>query len=350
MNYKLPLLVTILCTANLCQAQVQKTTSSHEPYRVKFTNNGLLDYWRGVYGPVEQAASVNDFQQMYGGFVFGGGIPRRAQAAGIPGIVHFSAGSPPPPDKYPEWAMRHPDGSPYEAAAHYYACFNNSECQNDALTRAEQLVRTEPMSGLVLDAFWWGHTWCCCDSCQRDFQERFDEPLPLHPNWNDSRQMRRCIEWRHDTLEKLYRRYYARLKAIRPDLLINIHGAQTSSLYLNCFARVHHVREGDFAYMETYTDEVFFAAWLRGISKRPVMGHAPYFKDLPFFRTQPMSGYNDEYLKSVISGQLAHGCRVIMWLRWLPNGGLNSSTQKLMTPIFREIKEKEPYLHMRQEL
>ena len=156
--------------------------------------------------------------------------------------------------------------------------------------------------------------------------------------------MRRCIEWRHDTLERLYRRYYKRLKAIRPDLLVNIHGAQTSSLYLDCFARVHHVREGDLAYMETETDETLVAAWLRGISQRPVMGHAPYFKDLPFFRTQPMSGYNDDYLKAVVSGQLAHGCRVIMWLRWLPAGGLNRSARELMTPIFRDVEEKEPYL------
>ena len=349
MNYKLPLLTAILCafnlgTVNLVHAQTPETTLSQEPTRVAGAKKGLLEYWRGVYGTVSDPASIKAFQQIHGGFVFGGGIPRQAQAMGIPGIVHFGAGSPPPADKYPEWAMRQPDGSPYAAAAHHYGCFNNAECQDDALARAEQLARTEPMAGLILDAFWWGHTWCCCDSCQQDYQERFGEPLPFHPSWDDPRQMRRCIEWRHDTLERLYRRYYARLKAIRPDLLINIHGAQTSSLYLDCFARVNHVREGDFAYMETYTDEVFFAAWLRGISQRPVMGHAPYFKDLPFFRTQPISGYNDEYLKSVISGQLAHGSRVIMWLRWLPGGGLNRSAQKLMTPIFAEVQEKEPYL------
>lgn len=306
----------------------------------------LLDCFRGVYRVPPNEVSNSFFTKIHGDFVFDVNRSKQLPSQAVPGIVHFGLGWSCPSDKVPEWSLRQSDGIAYTDPANF-ACFN-SPFSYWALAQVEDLVRGGSQSGLLLDAFWWGtgSEWCCCEYCKQAYRNRFDEEMPLNPTWQNPRQMKRCIEWRKDTLESLYRLFYDKLKAIRPDLLVGIHGAPASAIYVpnNYFSRTNSLRLSDFAYVETYYDEIFYAAWLRGLSQKPTMSHAPYLKELVFAANDPISGYDNDFFSAVVSGLLAHGSRPIMWMRWLPDGGLNKSNVCLVEPVYREVEQKEPFL------
>ena len=91
---------------------------------------------------------------------------------------------------------------------------------------------------MLLDAFWWGvmgnegisvhgnEDWCCCQYCKNAYQTRFGQDLPEKLDWQtmSSSLVKQCIEWRRDCLEEVYSDIYKKVKAIRPDIAINIHG------------------------------------------------------------------------------------------------------------------------------
>ena len=304
-----------------------------------------LNAFRGSFPFPTTATGISSFEQIHGGFIFGGQSVEATET--IPGIVHFMVGSPPPPNKYPDWAMKHPNGTPYPSSS--TACFN-SPYKDYVVTEAKDFVRDQPMAGLLLDEFWWGSgngEWCCCDYCKQAYLDRFAQTMPLYesyPTWSNPQQMKQDVEWRADTMEALQQLCYDELKTIAPALLVSIHGARSSSIYQNAYTRLSHMRIGDFAFMESYHDEIFFASWLRGVSNRSTMRYAPFAKDTPFFAHPAISGYNDDYMNAVVSGMVAHGSRPIMYLRWTEDGMLSQSAITLMESVYQEAQQKEPFL------
>ncbi len=306
----------------------------------------IYDCFRALTGPPDTEKGIETFKQIHGGINMWGHT-ERAHKAGIFTFPITLSGWSCPADKIPAWSVKKSDGSVVGGGT--YACWN-SPFRDYAVTYMEEYVKKNPVDGLLLDAMWWGlmgndrTDWCCCDYCKKAYKARFGQEMPLSPSWANPREMKQGIEWRRDCLEEVYTKIRAAVKAIRPELAINIHGGSSWHLDAgNLFSRISCQRLSDIAYFENYHNEIFFAAFLRGVSQRPTMAHLPYVSDA-FHAHDPIGGYSNDEYNAVASGLVAHGSIPGMFLRWLPDGGLNKSQISLMEPIFREIEEKEPYL------
>ncbi len=245
------------------------------------------------------------------------------------------------------------DGTSYTTLV----CFNSPSLRKNVLADIEKIVKDPHTDGLLLDMVWWGsyrgpEDWCCCDHCQQQFKEKFGKELPVVKSFDwksvDPVTMKQGIEWRRDSLEEFYRLVYGKVKSIRPDLPVAIHGQGAFFIDMgNFFAPLDALRLSDFAYWEWYGDGLFYSALLRGLSHQPTLGHAPYGSEFqasnwPASHQFPLS-YSRDYINAVVSGMVAHGCRPIMLLDFSPNG-LPKDSVSLMEPIYRAVKEKQQYI------
>ena len=310
--------------------------------------NGLLDCFRGVTTTASSPEGIAALQQIHAGFTFGSGS-QALRDAGIFSVHLYGLGWSCP---NPDWSIKQPDGSP----AGNYACWN-SPFRKYAVDKLGKYVQAHAVDGILLDAVWWGimggetatgvaTAWCCCDHCKQKYQDRFGEEMPTTFDWNsmEPELIKRAIEWRRDSLKEVYTEIIDKVKSIRPNTAVNVHGGPTWYVDAgNLFANLECQRLSDFAYMENYHNDIFFAAWLRGITKKPTMLHSPYLKDA-FHAHDPIAGYSDDDMNAVISGLLAHGCRPVTYMRWDPDNEQSKNYTTLMEPLYRAIQQKEPYL------
>jgi hypothetical protein len=306
-----------------------------------------LDCYRGVTSVPDTGTGLANFKQIHGGFSYWGAYSEKIQQAGIPSLPLGMTGWTLPEDKKPDWSFTRADGT----VARNLACWN-SPYKDHIVERMVELVKSQPVDGFILDAFWWGAAghdrddWCCCNYCKSDYQRKFPGEMPLALDWEtmEPELIQQCIEWRRDSLEEVYTKICARVKAVRQDVVINIHGGPSWHLDAgNLFSRISCQRLSDLAYFENYRDEIFWSAFLRGISQKPVALHTPHSQDA-FEAQDPLAGYSSDYWDATVSGMMAHGCRPVTYLRWQPNGGLRKSYIDLIEPIYRAVEEREPYV------
>ncbi len=305
----------------------------------------IYDCFRGITGPPDTEKGWATFKQVHGGTSIWGGYAEGAHKAGIftfPITLHGWICP-----KVPDWSIRKSDGSLLDKGQ--YVCWN-SPYKEYAVTNMVDYVKKNAVDGFLLDAFWWGimgndnTDWCCCDYCKKAYRDRFGQEMPLNPAWANPRQMKQCIEWRRDSLKEVYTKVRAAVKAARPEVAINIHGGPSWHQDAgNLFSSIACQRLSDIAYFENYHNEIFYAAFLRGVSQRRTMAHVPYLSDA-FHAHDPIARYNDGEMNAVASGLVAHGVIPVMYVRWNPDGSLSKSYVSLLEPIYREIEEKEPYL------
>lgn len=306
-----------------------------------------LDCYRGITSPPDTQKGLENVKRVHGGFSHWGSYSEKIREAGIISFPIAASGWSIPESKKPEWSFRKNDGSPKGN----FVCWN-SPFKDYVVDQMEELVRNQPVDGFMLDALWWGTMgtdrtdWCCCLFCERAYKEKFGTEMPKLIDWDsmDPSLIKRCIEWRRDSLEEVSTRIRDRVKAIRPDIVLNFHGGPSWHLDAgNLFSRISCQRLSDLAYFENYRNEVFWAAFLRGMARGPTALHTPYLQDA-FHAHDPIGGYSNDSWNASISGLVAHGCRPVTYLRWEPDGGLRKSYIDLIEPLYREVKEKEPYL------
>ncbi len=340
----------------LCAAEAQEagaeTPSKPEKEVAKLASDekSIYDCFRTITAPPDSEKGIETLKRIHAGTVIWGHSERTHQA----GLFTFPiamSGWDCPQDKRPAWSAKKSDGSLIGAGQ--YVCWN-SPFKDYAVTNMVDYVKKNPVDGILLDAFWWGvmgddrvgpaSDWCCCDYCKKAYKDRFGQELPLTPSWANPREMKQCIEWRRDCLEEVYTKIRSAIKAVRPEVAINIHGGPSWHVDAgNLFPRISCQRLSDLAYFENYHHEIFYAAFLGGVSQRRTMLHLPYLTDTMHVH-DPIAGYNDDEFNAVASGLVAHGTIPKMFVRWNPDGGLNKNYISLLEPIYREIEEKEPYL------
>ncbi len=252
-----------------------------------------------------------------------------------------------PRDK-PDWAFRKSDGStisPFPGST--LVCFNSPYGGYAVAQIADYIKKNPSVNILFLDAVWWGvygNGWCCCDHCKQAYRAKFGKQMPIADKleWGkiSPSDMKQAIEWRRDTLENIYRRIVTKAKAIRPALSVTIHGLTSWQIDSgNYFSRANCLRMSDVVYVENYNDEIFFTAWLRGVSRRPISTHTPYLAD-SWQIQPPIELYVGDVFKAVTSGLLAHGCsRPVTSVR-----GEGKNSQSILKLVDREVQEKQQYV------
>ncbi len=351
-------LITTLCSA-MCHA-AEGTIGTTEPLDPTKSGRDFLSSFCGAFWVPSSEAGLEAARRIHADFSFGSVPgPSTNRADKILGVPHYMLGW--GPALTPDEAFVSGDSKP---AAGSHVCFNSPSWRQRILPDLEKYITNTPMDALLLDAVWWGafgrpEDWCCCQHCQRQFKEKFGKELPITRKFEfaqlDPQTARQAIEWRQNSLEEFARLIQAKAKSLRPDLPINFHGQGAFFIDRgNFFGPLSLLKLSDFNYWEWYGDELFYSALLRGLSPKPVFGHAPYQMEAvtegpaacwPGSAAQwLLAGYSDDYCDAIVAGMLAHGCRPIMHVPWNPEGGLNQNAVQLMEPLFRKVHEKEPYL------
>ncbi len=256
-----------------------------------------------------------------------------------------------PAGKEAEFGFKRSDGStmpPHEGYATVCPCFNNPGYIEHTIAQIEDRLKKNPaITRLFLDEFWWGgygEYWCCCDSCKKKYRARFGKEMPIvdRLEWGKMTpaEMRQNIEWRRDGLEEAYLAIAAKAKAVRPNISVTVHGVPGwYDLRGELFCRLNSLRISDLAYIEQYHDEIFWVAWLRGMSRSKTSMHTPYMADHAS-RTAPMIKYVSDAYQAVTAGMLAEGCYEPC-TTILADGKNTEAVQQL---VAREVKENRPYL------
>ncbi len=251
---------------------------------------------------------------------------------------------------YEPWFFRTSDGQVLTPSPSWTLCCLNSPYRDHAVREIENYFKKNPSDdSLFVDALWWGcygDYWCCCDHCKKSYRAKFGKDMPIFHrlDWWGSKlppsDIRQAIEWRRDTLEEISREIVAKVKAIRPNIKITLHGMTSFHDAGNdLFSRLSCLRMSDFVYMENYYDEVFWAAWFRGVARRPMICHTPYLQDGCSIEP-PMPRYVGDVFHAVASGLLAQGCVT-------PSTGVPpscKSNKSLLELVDQEFKEKRQYV------
>ena len=270
----------------------------------------------------------------------------KVHQAGMKAMVIYSVGIHNAAAKaHPEWTFRRRDGANITIIG-TVMCFN-SPYRDFALAEIGKLVKEFPIDGLFLDLMWWGNMgteWCCCDHCKRAYRDKFQIELPEELDWHtmSATKMKQAIEWRRDSLEETYQSIYDLAKSIRPELPVSFHGIVSWHVGRGSLtARFNCLRLSDIAYIECYGDLSFYTAWLRGVSKRPVVNSLPLSQD--GFATQ-LSNYLGDTFNAGSTAIVAHGGRCTATISHLPDGTVSDNAMALVEKVYRQIKEKQSYL------
>ncbi len=354
-------------------ASAQQASTAGEVASTHQAGKTLLDCFRGIALQPSSEAAIKALKQVHADFTYfpakgnSGyaqyytkvGTPdpllktdpladslRLAHAAGIKVFVTYAMGVDALAARMrPDWAFRRNDGELITIIG-TVVCFN-SPYRNYALAQIEDLVKNYDLDGLLCDILWWGNMgteWCCCDYCRQAYRVKFGQAMPEELEWEKmgAAEMKQAIEWRRDTLEETYREIRIKVNAIRPNLPLSFHGLVSWHVGRgNLVSRVNCQRMSDLAYIEVYGDLSFYTAWLRGVSKRPVMGVPPYSGD--GFGTV-IAEYMGDTFKAGASAVLAQGGRLAAGISYLSDGTLSKNSKALMEPLYREVEEKQPYL------
>jgi len=276
-------------------------------------NNGYAQYFSKV-GTPDPGLKTDFLKESIG----------LAHGAGVKVFVTYAVGCDTlAAQSRPDWAFRRSDGEIINIIGPV-VCFN-SPYREYAIAQIEELVTNYPIDGLLVDILWWGNMgteWCCCNYCKQAYQVKFGKVMPEELNWEKlgAAAMKQAIEWRRDSLEETYREIHTKVKSIRPDLPLSYHGMVSWHIGRGSLAaRTNCLRLSDIAYIEVYGDPSFYTAWLRGISRKPVMN-------------VPLGYGGGESGQAAAAAIVAHGGKCMM--------GLTPFTKT----IYREIEEKQPYL------
>lgn len=204
---------------------------------------------------------------------------------------------------YPEWAVKMKDGSPLICGAQNPACnakwampCYETGYREYVLGQLKEIIRQYHPDSLFIDIF--GKSLCYCDTCKKEFLEKYGYPLPeedeeLMANNHD------MVQFLDDQAERMLDEVKAVLKAIDPKLAITINFAAH-------YPKV--IRDKlDYIFTEPWTTN-----WLSGAYARDTSGGK--YPQLGPGDVSQVYNYKNDSIYELAAGEIAaQGCRVFMY-------------------------------------
>lgn len=217
---------------------VRRTVDAHTDYLVIWARDGDYAYYNSELLP--KAPGLGDRDSLREAI-------DEARVRGLPVIAycvvqqggHYLK-------SHPEWEMRNTNDDPIGRF-----CYNSGYLDAMKAILAEQLAYG--IDGFHIDMLDQGFGppyGCWCSSCKTLFEEKYGQPMPVSPTWDESWD--RMLEFRYHTSEKFEQALYAHVKSLKPEATVdfNYHGNPPFSFEVGQ-TPVRHAGNGDFITGET---------------------------------------------------------------------------------------------------
>lgn len=242
---------------------------------------------------------------------------------------------------HPEWQMRGADG-----AALGRFCFNSGYLEAMKHIVAEQLAYG--LTGFHIDMLDQGFgppLGCWCETCQKQFQQRYGHAMPSGATWDDDWED--MLEFRYRTSEQFEQELTQHIKSIDPRATVdfNYHGNPPFSYEVGQ-RPVQHAGSGDFVTGET-------GVW--GFSALGVGLNAEFYRAAtpgePFqvAMQRGVRMYHDQTTRPLhdlrweMLALLAHGAFVTMIDKTAMDGRLDPQAYKRMGRVLTEARRKREH-------
>lgn len=244
-------------------------------------------------------------------------------------------------NEHPQWQMRDAQGQPIGRF-----CFNSGYLEAIKAMVAEQMEYG--IDGFHIDMLDQGFGkpyGCWCETCQAQFQDRYDEPMPSSVHWDQNWDQ--MLEFRYETSARFEQELTAYIKSINPAVTVdyNYHGSPPFSFEVGQ-RPVQHAGSGDFVTGET-------GVW--GFSALGVGLNAEFYRaatpGIPFQVAiqRGVRMYHDQTTRPLHDMRwetltlLAHGAFVTMIDKTAFDGSLDPVAYDRMGQVLHEARAKREH-------
>ena len=243
------------------------------------------------------------------------------------------------PTAHPEWGTVKKDGSPLvcgdgkpDATARWGIPCYETGYRAYIMGQLKEIISQYHPDSLFIDIF--GKSLCYCETCQREFEERYGYQLP-YKEQDMILHNKELVEFMDKQAEDMLDEVKAQLKEIDPSLAITVNFS------------AHYPKEIrdklDYLFTEPWAGN-----WLSGAYARDTSG-GKYPQLGPGDVSQVYNYKEDEIYELAAAEIAAQGCRVFMYSEPMHyDGTLDHTESKKIGKAYRQVEKYEEYLEDRE--
>lgn len=245
---------------------------------------------------------------------------------------------------HPQWMVKKSDGTSDTDEFRWKTICINSPYRQVVFEHIKEIMTIAKPDGFWIDMTIIGEDRCHCKYCNEKFKQKYGFDIPKN---SEDENYNTFMQFRYDYIEEFYGELRSIVKEIDENVIItnNYWGYPYSTATMGSRA-VGAIRHTDFVTGEAYTDWTglnapsFFSKFLRGVS-----GGRPYEALIGrFYNTWDYTVKPYEQMAFEAYSVVANGATVTIDDEPYHDGGIDESLYEDIEEIFKNIKDREPYL------
>lgn len=245
---------------------------------------------------------------------------------------------------HPEWMVKKSDGTSDTDEFRWKTICINSPYRQVVFDHIKEIMSIAKPDGFWIDMTIIGENRCHCKYCNEKFEQKYGFDIPKN---KEDENYNTFMQFRYDYIEAFYGELRSIVKGIDKNVLVtnNYWGYPYSTATMGSRA-IGAVKHTDFITGEAYTDWTglnapsFFSKFLRGVS-----GGRPYEALIGrFYNTWDYTVKPFEQMAFEAFSAVANGATVTIDDEPYHDGGIDENLYEDIGGIFKQIKEREPYL------